>query len=137
MRLERAADYRQYAGLVLRVVIGIFFVLHGLDKFGIFGEGGFGDATRFFAQLKMPAPHITAPILAIVETLSGLALIFGVLARLAAIALAAVVTVEIIVVKLPQSINPFASNGYLFELTLFLALIALALLGPGAYALDE
>lgn len=137
LNLTRALEYRQYAVLVLRVVLGLFFLLHGLSKFGTFDEGGFADATGFFADLDMPAPHITAPVIAIIETLFGLGLIFGVITRVSAIVLAALVTTEIIILRLPHSINPFAGEGYVLELALFVSLVAVAFFGPGALALDE
>jgi putative oxidoreductase len=133
----RRQNYRQYAILVLRVVVGVFFVIHGLEKIGILGEGGFGDAVGFFAQNDMPAPHITAPILAFVEAAGGLALIFGIGSRAFAILLAAIVAGEILVVKLPGSLNPFGEPGYLFELTLLISLVALSFVGPGAHALGD
>jgi putative oxidoreductase len=130
----RTKNYGQYALLALRVVVGVFFVFHGLNKIGVINAGGFGRAVGFFAELQMPAPGITAPLLAVVETLGGLALIFGVLARVVAILLTLIVAAEIMLVKLPESVNPVS---FLFELTLFAALLVLAFFGPGALALDE
>jgi putative oxidoreductase len=118
-------------------MLGLFFVFHGLSKFGIIDGGDFGRATSFFAELQMPIPEIAAPILAVIETLGGLALAFGVMTRTFAILLASIVTVEIIIVKLPETLNPLGQGGYLFELTLLIALITLAFTGPGALALDE
>ena len=90
----RLYSYRQHAVLILRVVIGVIFVLHGLSKFGIIDGGGFGGAVGVFRQADLPAPYITAPILAVIETAGGLALIFGLLARAFAALLAIVVTIE-------------------------------------------
>ena len=134
MASDRAKRYRQYAVLALRVLIGSFFVFHGLSKIGFINAGGLGRAVTFFAELHMPAPSVTAPILAAVETLGGLALVFGVLARTIALVLAAIVTAEIMLVKLPQSIDPLS---YSFELSLLAALLVLAYLGPGAWAIEE
>ena len=130
----RAKSYRHYAVLALRGVIGAFFVFHGLSKIGVINAGGLGSSVRFFAELHMPAPSITAPILAVVETLGGLALVFGVIARTVALVLAAIVTAEIMLVKLAESINP---QSYLFELGLLAALLVLAYFGPGAWAIEE
>ena len=137
MVCARLYRYRQHAMLILRVVIGVIFVLHGLGKFGIIDGGGFGGAMGVFRQADLPAPYITAPILAVIEIAGGLALIFGLLARAFAALLAVVVTIEIALIKLPQSLNPIGQEGYLFELTLLAGLIALAILGPGARALEE
>ena len=131
---DRAKTYRLYAVLALRVVIGSFFVFHGLSKIGFINAGGLGSSVAFFAERHMPAPSITAPILAVVETLSGLALVFGLLARTVALVLAAIVTAEIMLVKLQESVNP---QSYLFELSLLAALLLLAYFGPGALAIEE
>lgn len=134
MTSDRTKKYGQYVLLALRIAIGLFFVFHGLSKIGVINAGGFGRAVGFFAELQMPAPGITAPLLAVVETLGGLALIFGVLTKIVAIFLTVIVTAEIMLVKLPQSIDPLS---YSFELSLFAALLTLAFFGPGALALDE
>ncbi len=130
----RAKNYRRYVVLALRVAVGAFFVFHGLSKIGVINAGGLGRSVAFFAELHMPAPSITAPILAVVETLGGLALVFGVIARTVALMLAAIVTAEIMLVKLPQSINP---QSYLFELSLLAGLLVLAYFGPGAWAVED
>ena len=134
MSSNRTKNYAQYGLLALRVAVGLFFVFHGLSKIGVINAGGFGRAVGFLAELHMPAPGITAPLLAVVETLGGLALIFGVLSRVVAILLTVIVAAEIMLAKLPQSINPFS---YIFELGLFAALLVLAYFGPGILALDE
>ena len=130
----RTRNYSQYALLGLRIAVGLFFVFHGLSKIGVINAGGFGRAVGFLAELNMPAPGITAPLLAVVETLGGLALIFGVLTRVVAILLTVIVAAEIMLVKLSESINPMS---YIFELGLFAALLILAYFGPGTLALDE
>jgi putative oxidoreductase len=130
-------DYRQYAALCLRAVAGVVFLLHGLSKFGIMGEGNFHETVQFFARMGIPFPDVTAPMLALVEAFGGLALIAGVATRVIAGLLAVVVITEILIIKLPQTINPFAPNGYLFELSLLTALFVLSLVGPGAFALDQ
>jgi putative oxidoreductase len=133
----RRGNLRQYALLLLRITVGFIFVFHGLSKLEVIGEGGFGRAVGTFSEVNLPAPEITAPILTTVETLGGLALIFGVMAQGMAILLAVVVSLEILLVKLPQTLNPVGQGGYIFELALLAGLVALGLLGLGALALDE
>jgi putative oxidoreductase len=112
-------------------------MLQGFSKFGVFGGASFHETVDFFARMGMPFPNISAPILAIVEAFGGLALIFGVATRVVALVLGIVVIAEILIIKLPQSINPLGSSGYLFELSLLIGLSVLSLLGPGALALDD
>ena len=135
--LTQTNNYRQVAVLALRVVLGVIFIIHGFSKFGIFGGASFQETVDFFDRMGMPLPNITAPVLAIVEAFGGLALLFGVATRVVALLLGVVVIAEILIIKLPQSINPFGASGYLFELSLLIGLAALSLLGPGALALDD
>jgi putative oxidoreductase len=51
---------------VLRVVVGVTFVLHGLDKLG-----DLSGAEQLFASLDVPAPGLTAPFVAVTEAVGG------------------------------------------------------------------
>ena len=70
---------------VLRVVIGIVFLAHGVEKFFISGVGG---VTGFFTQLGIPLPGLSAFVVSFFELVAGAALIIGFYTRLAAIPLA-------------------------------------------------
>jgi uncharacterized membrane protein YphA (DoxX/SURF4 family) len=52
--------------LVLQVVVGMTFLLHGLDKLG--DPAG---AEQLFASLGIPAPDLLAPFVAVTELLLG------------------------------------------------------------------
>ena len=69
--------------LVLRVVVGVTFVLHGLDKLG-----DLAGAEQFFASLDIPAPGLTAPAVAVTEIVGGVLLIAGLATPLVGAALA-------------------------------------------------
>ncbi len=117
---------------ILRVVVGVVFVVHGYDKFF---NSGIPGVTGFFTQIGAPLPGITAPLVSLLEFGGGIALILGLLTPLVAILLAADMLGALFLVHLPAGF--FAqSGGYEFVLTLFGASLALALTGPGAYALD-
>ena len=66
-----------YAALLLRVSMGILFILHGvyLEAF-VFGMA---NAGKFFATLGLP--EWFAWLVMLYETIGGLALIFGIYAR--------------------------------------------------------
>lgn len=71
------------AGLLsLRIVVGVTFLLHGLDKLG-----DVSGTEQFFASLAIPAPGLLALFVAVAETVGGLLLIAGLATRLASAAL--------------------------------------------------
>lgn len=117
---------------VLRVVVGLVFLVHGYQKLFVMGIGG---VTGFFTQIGAPLPGITAPLVSILEFGGGLALILGLLTPVVALLFAADMLGAILLVHLPAGFN-VAEGGYEFVLTLLAASLALALTGPGAYALD-
>ena len=117
---------------VLRVVVGIVFVFHGYDK--LFNSGIPG-VTGFFTQIGAPLPGMTAPLVSILEFAGGVALILGLFTPVVGVLLAADMLGAIFLVHLPAGFSA-ANGGYEFVLTLFGAALALALTGPGAYALD-
>lgn len=73
--------YQPYVLLFVRIVIGLIFLLHGLQKFGIIGDGNIQGVVGMFGDLGMPLPGLTAPLVALAEVLGGLALMAGIIAR--------------------------------------------------------
>lgn len=120
-------------GLALvRIITGIVFAAHGYQKFFIYGLDG---TTGAFTQMGIPAPGITAPLVAIVELFGGIALVIGFLTRLAALGLAINMLGAILLVRLKGGF--FSPNGAEFEIVLFVACLALAIGGAGALSVDE
>lgn len=117
---------------LLRVFLGIVFLAHGSQKLFVFGIAG---TTGAFAQMGVPLPALSATLATIAEVLGGIALIFGVLTRIGAFVLAIEMFFAIVLVRAKGGF--FAPRGAEYELTLFVALVAIVLSGPGAYALDE
>ena len=116
--------------LVLRLVVGTTFLLHGLDKLG---DPSYWE--HFFAAHSIPAPAVMAPVIGATETVGGVLLIVG----LATPPVAAALTVDMLVALFTTHIDHgfFVANGG-FELVLLLAgaSLALALAGPGRYSVD-
>jgi len=116
---------------ILRVVVGVVFLVHGYQKLFLMGLGG---VTGFFAQIGAPLLGITAPLVSVLEFSGGLALILGLFTLPVALLLAADMLGAMLSVHLPAGFS-VAEGGYEFVLTLFAASLALALTGPGSYAL--
>jgi putative oxidoreductase len=116
--------------LVLRLALGVTFVLHGIDKLG-----DLSGTEQFFASLDIPAAGLMAPLVAITETLGGALLIAGLLTPLVGVALAIDMLVALVTAHIESGF--FASDGGI-ELVLVLgaAALALAATGPGRFSLD-
>jgi putative oxidoreductase len=130
-RFESAVAAAPSAGLlVLRAIVGVTFLLHGLDKLG--DPSG---TEQFFASLEIPAPALAGPFVAVTETAGGLLLLAGLATPLAGLALAGDMLVAFLTAHLGNGF--FVANGG-GELVLLLAgaSLALVLTGAGRLSLD-
>lgn len=124
---------RDYAPLVIRVVIGGLFIYHGIDKF----DTGITNVEGAFDGWGVPAPGLTAPLVAVVEIVAGAAFLLGIATRLAAIALALVLVGALVYVKADVGILGAAPPGAEVDLAYLAGLVSVLLTGPGPISLDE
>ena len=117
--------------LILRVVTGLVFLMHGWQK--VF-QYGFAGVSQGFGQMGVPMPGIMGPFIALLELIGGIALIAGALTPVFAALLACNMVGAILLVHLKAGF--FLPEGYEFALTLLGAMLALALAGAGAYSVD-
>ena len=120
-----------YAALLLRVSLGLLFLIHAGMKFFVFTPAG---TEHFFASLGLPGWFGLVVIAA--ETLGGIALILGVYARWVALLLVPDLIGAIVLVHAKNGFF-FTAKGGGYEYPLFwaVALVVLALSGDGAFAL--
>ena len=116
--------------LALRVVVGVTFVVHGLDKLR-----DLSSPEQLFVSLGIPLPGLMAPFVAVTETVGGVLLIAGLATPLVGAALAIDMLVALLTAHLGQGF--FARDGGI-ELPLLLggASVAIALAGAGRFSLD-
>lgn len=125
-------DQAQYGITLLRVMVGIIFVMHGWMK--LFGMGLDGTA-GFFGQIGIPFPYANAVFVTFLELVGGALLVAGLFTRFVAPLLAATMAVAIATVHGPKGF--FLPEGYEFALSLLVANVSLFLTGSGALALDN
>jgi len=123
-------NYSSWGLTILRVVVGVVFLMHGWQKLFVMHVSGVGG---FLGHLGVPAPALAAWVLTLVEFLGGAALILGLFARWAAWLLAIDMVMAMLLVHFK---NGFFYPGVEFALTLLAANLALALTGPGAVSVD-
>jgi putative oxidoreductase len=116
---------------IVRVGAGAVFAAHGLQKLFIYGIPG---VTGAFGQMGVPLPQIAGPLTGAVELLGGLALIAGLLTRIAGVGLTVTMLGAIGFVHLAGGF--FAPNGIEFPLVLLASTAALAVAGAGRFSLD-
>jgi putative oxidoreductase len=124
-----SAALAPYTLTVLRVLVGLTFLLMGLPK-----VQGFAGFTGFVARLGFPVPVAFAAIVVALEVIGGLLLIVGLGVRWVSILFVIEMTVTTLLVKLPQLgfIAPANKPGVGAELDLLLFGSALVLLAHGA-----
>lgn len=116
---------------VLRLALGLIFFMHGWQKL----TGGLDGVAGFLGSLGFPLPMVFAVLLIAAEVLGGLLLILGLWTGIVARILALVAIVAWLTVHL-QSGFFISAGGYEFIMLIFAGCIALAVMGPGRFALD-
>jgi putative oxidoreductase len=113
---------------VLRIVVGIVFLMHGYQKLFKFG---FHGVAAMFGHMGIPLPAVSAIIVTLVEFVGGILLITGLATRIPALLNAIDMLVAIAVVHGRHGFFS-QSGGVELPLTLLAATICLVLSGGGA-----
>jgi putative oxidoreductase len=118
--------------LVLRLALGLVFIMHGGQKLFIFG---FDRTSAMLAQMNIPAATLLGPLLAIVEPLAGATIIIGLLTRVAALAVAVDMIAAILLFHRMNGF--FVPGGIEFPMMLSAAGLTLVALGAGSLSVDH
>lgn len=111
--------------LALRLSVGIIFVVAGWSKLT-----GIEGVTGLMGKIGLPGPLFWAYLVAIVEFLGGLAVIFGVYLRCFAKLLAVIMLVALLTVKVQAGFSAAR-----LDIALLGSTIALTTLGGGTWQL--
>ena len=135
-----SSDLEQYAILLVRVSLGLFFAISGANK--LFVAGGTKPVYDTLVKAKVPFPHQTAYFVAGVEFVGGSLLTVGFLSSLTCVALLVDMLVAILTTKLsamPKGLSPLNWLDdflYLPEVLYVLFFIWLLCSGPGKFSVD-
>ena len=120
--------------LVLRLVIGVFLAVHGINKV----RGGIDGTAQWFAGIGMRWPRWQARLAATVEIGAGLLLAIGLLTPVAA---AGVIGVMVVATWAAHRANGFfvfrPGQGWEYTVTIAAVAWAIALIGPQRYSVDH
>jgi putative oxidoreductase len=138
--LSGSNDLEQYAILLVRVSIGLFFAISGANK--LFVADGTKPVYESLVKAKVPFPHLTAYFVAGVEFVCGSLLTVGFLSSPACVALSIdmiVATLTTAVSTMPKGLSPLNWLDdflYLSEVLYVLFFIWLLCSGPGKFSVD-
>ena len=126
-----------WAPLVLRIPVGIILIAHGGQKlFGLFGGYGLEGTGQWMDSVGIHPGYLMALLAGSAEFFGGLALLFGLLVRPAAAAVAFTMLVAIFSVHISKGLF-MANNGYEYALALLAVTVALLMSGAGRLSVDE
>ena len=139
--LRGSSDLEQYAILLIRVSIGLFFAISGANK--LFVAGGTKPVYDTLAQAKVPFPEQMAYFVSGVEFACGSLVTVGLLSSPASAALLVdmvVATLTSAVSTLPKGLSPISWLDdflYLPEVLYVLFFVWLICSGPGRFSVDS
>jgi putative oxidoreductase len=139
--LQGSSDLEQYAILLVRVSIGLFFAISGANK--LFVAGGTKPVYETLIKAKVPFPRQTAYFVAGAEFVCGSLIAIGFLSSLACVALLIdmiVATLTSALSTLPKGLSPLNWLDdflYLPEVLYVLFFIWLICSGPGKFSVDS
>lgn len=126
-----------YAGLVLRLPLGIIFAAHGAQKlFGWFGGYGLQGTGQWMASIGLEPGVLMAALAGSAEFFGGVFLLLGLLTRPAALVLAFTMVIAIFSAHIGNGLF-MSNNGYEFGLALLAGALALMISGAGNLSADR
>ncbi len=132
---EKVGKYSDFAPLVMRLVLGLVLVWHGL----LMSPGAklldiAGTADGFGMYFGLPVPIVFAVIAAVVEGIGGILLLLGVATRLVGL----LVVIQFAIASLLHLVRQgIAVSNYELPLLILAGGVVVLLLGGGPYSLEK
>ena len=136
---------REYGTTVLRITLGVVFVMHGYIGGFVFGPAGLAALN---ASKGIPLPTVMAWFVILGHLLGGTALVLGYLTRLGALVHVVIMGGAVFLIHFSQGFllhgtivdaaaGKAAVGGYEYAFVLLMASVAILFLGSGPVALDR
>ena len=135
-----SSDFQQYAILLVRISLGLFFAISGANK--LFVGARTQTMYRTLVEAKVPFPHLMTYFVSGVEFTGGCLLTVGLLSSLTCVTLLVDMLVAILTTNLsamPKGLSPLNWLDdflYLPEVLYVLFFIWLICSGPGRFSVD-
>ena len=134
-----------YGATVLRIVLGVIYIMHAYLALVVFGPSGM---VAYQAKAGVPFPELATWYLILAHSIGGLLLILGLWARWAAVAQLPIMASAFFLHHLRQGffltgivVDPAKgiaiAGGYEYVLLILAATLTLVLAGGGALAIDQ
>ncbi len=117
--------------LVGRILLALIFVVSGFGKIT-----NIGGTAGYFGSIGLPLPIVTAWLVALLELLGGLAIVFGFKTRIAALALAAFSIASGLIAHFDLA-DQMQTIMLMKNTAMAGGLLLLAAYGPGSWSLDR
>lgn len=126
-------ERHEYALLIVRLLLGTTFILHGSQKvFGLFGGPGLSGYVGWMSTLNVhPILSYSA---ALFELVGGLMVFLGIAAEIGAALIVPVMVGAIVLVHWPHGFF-IQNNGFEYSLNLLLLAMTIIIGGPGRWYL--
>jgi putative oxidoreductase len=115
----------KFGPLPIRILAGLALMLHGLPKIT-----DISGVQSFFPNIGLP-PELAIPV-ALLEVIGGLAILFGILTRIAS----GLFIIEMIGVVVVVKLSKGFVGGYELELLIMAICISLFITGPGRISVE-
>ena len=124
------------AWLLLRLVVGLNLVPHGMQKaFGAFGGPGMTGVVGMFEKMGYPAPALFAWLVMLTELVGGILIAIGFLTRPAAAALLVFMAMAVLT-HYPRGFF-WTTGGFEYPLMWGVAAMFFLIRGGGPYSVDR